>query len=278
MQWREPIYLWAQIIPFLVLVGWIVAERRRRHRLTTFGDPRVLGISLQLARQFLTIALLIVVIGSTVALLALPIDKREIEEAPTANLVVILLDARLENSTRSEVGYSLEEVEDLVASIVEQAPGARFMLVRSGDPLQKVAPITFDERGLLLLMSRLRSAWQNNPSASLSKSVKELGAKGKGRTQRIVVVTAEPVEDLPDFGEQAGTKVLFVGVRVGGSSREVPGGEQWIRADQVNELREFLQPGIPVSLSSQPKRNWSYIQIFAAFGFCALLAHSMLDR
>ena len=274
MQWREPIYLWAQIIPLLVLVGWIVAERRRRHRLTTFGDPRVLGVSLQLARQFLTIALLIVVIGTTVAVLALPVDKREIEEAPTANLVAILLDARLENSTRSEVGYSLEEVEDLVASIVEQAPGARFMLFRSGDPLQKVAPITFDERGLLLLMSRLRPAWQNNPSASLSKSVKELGALGKAGTLRIVVVSAEPVEDLPGLGEQAGTKVLFVRVR--GSSREAPGGEQWIRADQVNELRDFLQPGNPVSPSSEPKRNWSYIQIFAAVGFFALIAHSVL--
>lgn len=278
MQWREPVYLWALIIPLMILVGWIVAERRRRHRLATFGDARLLGVSLHAVRQLLTIVLLMLVIGSTIAVLALPVNRRLAEEVHGAPLVAILLDARLANSTRSEVGYSMDEVADLVASIVEQAPGARFVLFRSGDPLQKIAPITSDEKGLLLLMTRLRSAWQGNPSASLSKSIKELGALGKTGTMRTVVVTAEPVEDLPDLGEQAGMKALFVRVRVGGSGREASGGAQWIRADQVNELRDFLQPGNPVSPSSQPKRNWSYIQVFAAVGFFALLAHSVLQK
>ena len=277
MQWREPIYLWAQIIPLLVLLGWIVAERRRRHRLATFGDPRILGVSFQAARHFLAIALLILVIGTTVAVLALPVDKKQTKEAPTVTQVAILLDSRLANSTRSEVGYSMDEVEDLVASIVEQAPGARFMLFRSGDPLQKITPITSDEKGLLLLMSRLRSEWQHNSSVSLSKSVKELRALGKARAQRIVVITAEPVEDMSDLRkEHPEMKLIFV--RLPG--REAPGEQQenWIRADQVNELRDFLRQGEEVVPASQPKKNWSYIQIFAAFGFCALLVRSGLEN
>jgi hypothetical protein len=275
MQWREPVYLWAQLIPFLILVGWIVAERRRRYRLTTFGDPRLLGVSPHAARQFLTISLLILVIGASVAVLALPVDRKQTEGVPATPLVAILLDARLANSTRSEVGYSMDEVEDLVASIVEQAPGARYVLFRSGDPLQKVAPVTSDEKGLLLLMRRLRSAWRNNPSASLSKSVQEIAALENPGSLRIVVVTADPVEALPDLKE---VKVLFVRVPAGGAGREAPGarrGKNWIRGDQVNELRDFLREN-PILPASEPKGRWSYIQMFAALGFCALLAHSVL--
>src|SRR5687767_9448126 len=101
MQWREPVYLWALIIPLMILVGWIVAERRRRHRLATFGDPRLLGVSLHAVRQLLTIVLLTLIIGSTIAVLALPVNRTLAEEVHGAPLVAILLDARMANSTRS---------------------------------------------------------------------------------------------------------------------------------------------------------------------------------
>lgn len=273
MYWKSPGYLWAEVVPGLLVLCWVLTEWMGRRRLRELGDPKVLGVSRPWIRQFAAFLLLVLGIASAAAVLPLPALKAE-NAVPETPEIVILLDV---NSLAPAAERLWPALKDAVQALVEQAPGSRFSVVASGSPPEVLVPPTIDARGVQIIISRLRFTLQPRPGTDLSETLAHFAGRQRGAlaNSHMVIVTALPVEEM----EQASAisiknvpGVLLVQVSGGGAPtqygwRTSMGAWTWTtRAESTRSLLTATA-GEPLKL-----HRLSLVQWFALFGFLLLSA------
>jgi hypothetical protein len=273
MYWRNPVYLWAEVVPGLLVVCWVLTEWIGRRRLRRLGDPRVLGVSRSWVWQFVAVLLLVLGLASGAAVLPLPASKTE-NAVPETPETVILLDV---NSLAPAAERLWRTLEDGLQAVFEQAPASRFSVVASGSPPEVLVPPTLDTRGVQIIISRLRFELQPRSGADLSETLAHFAGRQRGAlaNSHLVVVTALPVEEV----EQASAistenmrGVLLVRVSGGGGSaqygcRTSMGGWTWTA--NLESARNLLT----ATTGERPEsRRMSLVQWCALFSFLLLSA------
>jgi hypothetical protein len=195
MHWERPSYLWIQIVPVLLFIGWIVSEYLRRRRLTDFGDTQVLGLSFPRVPRIAALLMMVSGLGSTVALLALP--AWDMRTAPvSAPEVKIQLDLPSFGPAQPRLWESLETA---VRTILERSSGSRFSVLASGWPPEVLVYPTADLIGLQMVVSRVRFEAQEASPVSLAVMLARYAQPPQGGdspASRVIVVTAAPAEEI----------------------------------------------------------------------------------
>jgi hypothetical protein len=273
MYWRNPGYLWAEVVPGLLVVCWVLTEWIGRRRLRKLGDPEVLGVSHSWVWQFVALLLLVLGLASGAAVLPLPALKAE-NAVPKTPEIVILLDV---NSLAPAAERLWRTLEDGVQAVVEQAPGSRFSVVASGSPPEVLVPPTVDARGVQIIISRLRLALQPRSGTDLSETLAHFTGRQRSAlaNSHLVVVTALPVEEV---GQASAISIEnmpgVVLVRVSGDGapaqygwRTSMGGWTWTtKPESTRNLLTATTGGRPES------RRLSLVQWCALFSFLLLSA------
>ena len=194
MVWRHPVWLWAEWLPGFVFLCWVLAAWLENRRLKQLGDPVVLGVSFAWSRRLVALALLTLGLMLAGAVLAVPVMRGE-DGVPTDPKFMLLIDVP---SFDAAPGRLWPVLEDTINSIVDHTPGVRFEVLITGLPPEVLVPPTLDNRGLMILVSRLPFHLQQPSRAGIAETLArltEIPAEGIANS-RLLVVTAIPVEDI----------------------------------------------------------------------------------
>ncbi len=282
MRWFYPKLFWAQMIPLLVVLGWILAERSRRRRLGVFGDSRILGVPALLSRRTSALAVLVLGFAATSAILPMP-AREDSGKGVVPALVEILLDSKLFDDTGSEGSSALDAADYQVRAIFQMARLSHFSVYRSARPIELLVPATSDSQGLLIVMGRLRQERQRGDLSPLSESVDALVRRESSKRQwlrKIVVITSQPYQALSGSlsSSQIGPSLLWVRLTTEDRQPIVRSKEtSWIWSDDSPALREFLTS----NKGQEPEEEgvlagYSYIQYLAGVAFLAFLFEALL--
>lgn len=244
MYWQKPDYLWAELIPGLLLVSWIVSEVLHWRRLRVFGDPIVLGITVPWVSRIA--ALLMLLLGAACAAAVIPLPAVTEDSAAEGSPVIeLLVDVHALESANERTWEAFEAV---LQALVEQVPGARFSAIALSSPPEILVYPTIDTQGLQIMLARLRFEMprSNNPDLARSLSDYAKSRLGAPAVARSVVITALPPGDLERIGASVNdNNPGFVFANVSGGSvpiqyarRGDAGNMVWTA--QAADLRQFL--------------------------------------
>jgi hypothetical protein len=194
MYWQNPTYLWAEILPGLLLLGWIISEVVHLRRLKIFGDPLVLGVSVPWVPRIAALFMLLLGIACAAAVIPLP-AMHEATSAADVPIIQVLVDV---HSLESAEDQTWEAFDAALQALVEQVPGTRFSAIALGSPAEVLVYPTVDMQGLQIILARLRFASPPGNKLDLAQALLNYAAsqRGQSRTARSIVVTALPADEV----------------------------------------------------------------------------------
>jgi hypothetical protein len=234
------------MLPGLLILGWILSEVMRRRRLTTFGDPKVLGISAPWIARVAALLLLCFGIAFAAAVVGLP-EWKEVNAPRAAPGIQILVDTQSLESGEEQIW---EAFDISLQSILDQAHGMLFSAATTGSPGEVIVYPTEDANGLQIILSRLR--FEPRPRDTLDPALTLEKQVSRQRVQmpnsRFVVMTAAPsdeVERLAPALKDKAADVVFVRISTGSrpvqfGTRAVGGSFSW--TTNAADLQIFLKP------------------------------------
>ncbi|MGA2263704.1 MAG: hypothetical protein ABSH28_19985 [Acidobacteriota bacterium] len=282
MHWRNPAFLWFEIVPGVALVGWVVSEWLRHHRLKSFGDPMVLGIAIPWVPR--TAALLVLLLGLASAAAVIPLPASNLEEAPAKTPeILIMLDVPPTESAEDPIWDALEGA---VQALLDQGTGARFGVLASGWPPEVLVYPTVDAKGLQIIVSRQRFVMQRTTRLGLPETLSRyVGQKPAGSSNsRLVVVTALPPEEIERLSStrQGGLPdILFV--RLGRGSAAAQYGYQsatgaWTWSSHSSKIRDIMKISLTGSSLIGRVTPIQWFALLALFFLCLEYVCSMIAR
>ncbi len=284
MVWRHPTYLWAEIVPAVVLLAWAVAERRRKRRLEAFGDAGVMGLSLPWLPRAAGVFFLIMGLASAAALMPLPAYESE-EKGAVTPVTRLLIDVRSMDFEDDRIWQSME---DAVREVLQQTSGLYHSVVIPGRPLETWIPATEDGNGLQMLLTRLRLEIQRDAHPQLAEIIH--AAAGSSRPAatccNLVIFTALPAAEIENLLVESPVStmdLLFVSLAKGGDPVQFgrrSGEAGWTWTTRSESFR--VSAGETLQRENQAQRNFSTLQQLASLAFllftlefiCSLAARS----
>lgn len=277
MHWMRPSWLWAEILPLLVLSAAVVGYGLQRRRLERFGDCQVLGVSDHTIRRAASALLLAFGIACVAAVPAGPY-REEQDVAMAVPAIEILLDFKSAGESKREAESLWEDLCDSVDSLVALSPSCRFSVYCAGNPLELLVPETLDAQGLLLVLNGTLPPNAGGRPDRLQEALAALLPRKARNEQRSVVVvstrTREELTRLSLLEAQPAVNPLFLRIAAETGFAEygihrVKGGWSWSR--QPAFLRSYLDSSMRAD--QQRPSLWgrfSAMQFFAFAGFFLL--------
>ncbi len=287
MHWQNPTYLWAEILPGLLLLSWIVSEVMRARRLKVFGDPRVLGVSVPWVPRIAALVMLLLGVGFAAAVIPLPVGN-EVNRTAGAPVIQLLVDI---HSLEGAEDQTWEAFDAAIPVLVERFPGARYSATALGSPAEVLVYPTEDWQGLQIILARLRFGFPSGSRADLAQALAkyEVSRRGQNGNVRSIVITALPADEVERAADSMSAgQVDFFFARVSGGLPQIryfhrnPAGN-WVWTAHVTDLQQLLRAEAPVT----GRKAWlSPAQWFALLAviflcaeyICALSAGSRTGR
>ncbi len=194
MYWQNPTYLWAEILPGLLLLSWIISEVMHLRRLKIFGDPLVLGVSVPWVPRIAALFMLLLGIACAAAVIPLP-AMHEADSAADVPMIQVLVDV---HSLESAEEQTWEAFDTAIQALVNQVPGTRFSAIALGAPAEVLVYPTVDMQGLQIILARLRFEFPAGNRPELAQALSNYAASqhGQSRAARFIVVTALPADEV----------------------------------------------------------------------------------
>jgi hypothetical protein len=246
MLWRSPLYLWIEVLPGLLILGWLLSEARRRRRLMNFGDPEILGISTPWISRVAALLLLISGIAGAAAVIALP-ERKEIKTPRAAPGIQILVDMQSLESGEEQLW---ENFDIALQSILDQAHGMLVSAATAGSTGEVVVYPTEDAKGLQIILSRLRFAPRSEVAINLAQALdKQTGLqKVQAPEMRFVVVTGAPSDEVERLAIALKDKVanlIFVSISTGSRPVQFGAGApdgSLVWTSMASDIQRYLKP------------------------------------
>lgn len=245
MYWQDPAYLWIELLPGLLLAGWIVSEVAGMRRLKVFGDPLVLGVSVPWGLRIAALFLLLLGIACATAVIPLP-AMNQANAAADVHTICILLDL---HSLEGADDQTWESYDAAIQALAEQDPGTRFSAIALGSPSRVIVYPTVDKQGFQILLARLRFETLPGNAPDLAKGMAAYAdsQRDQSRAARSFIVTALPADEVERISDsKAGRDLDFVYAVVSGGRPPIQYARRSISGDlvwttQVADLRQALR-------------------------------------
>ena len=269
MDWGRPSYVFLQTLPGVFLLGWAVSEWLRLRRLRRFGDAAVMGVSQSWIPKAAALALFLLGITATAAMLAIPFAG---EGIPPGNRpeIRVLLDQRSLDAAEDRLW---EGVENAVEVILDQVQGADFSLLASGPPPEVLVHRTADAGGLRIMVSRLRYEWGQGSGGRLAETLaRYLQTRRsdfpRARMAVITAISSEDLDRLPVMQDDGTVPVVFVQLsRESGAIRfgHRAASGQWQWSGEPGAMREVL------TAEQRPPALWGGLSLIQCLALLAVL-------
>jgi len=205
MVWFFPGYYWMEIIPGLLLVGWLLSELQFRRRLRRFGDARILGIAFPWLPRLAAAMISALGVALAAAILPLPATGGKTPISPVTNIVFDLPASRAPDPGGNERAGAA------VRALFAQTPEARFRLLASEPALGTLVPATADTKGFEMLLEGLPAPVHPRRSETLA-ALQERVRRESAESQYVVLtgLPARDLERIPVSRPLEFSRILFV--------------------------------------------------------------------
>jgi hypothetical protein len=262
------------IVPLLVMLSYL-AERLRYRRLSSFGEPIVLGVNAGWVRPLATLSLFVAGIGLIAAIPDLPRTK---EEAVPS--VAFLLDSSSWEGSMWSGEESSRNLSDCLQVMMQQIPATHFAVLDLQDETKSIVPPTSDSTGLLMTIVGWHPQARNTSGVGLPRAIGLMTEKKKeGRVSytQFVIVSARSVAGVEQLGnalKQVSADVLYACPRTTDSPMRfgARAGDLWGWTTDARILSRSGDHSVP---TAWPQRaGLSATQVFALLGFLLLSLES----
>ncbi len=287
MKWQEPSYLWIELIPALLLLGWVYSEAHRLRRLRAFGDPDLLGVSGRWGPRVGALAAL--VSGVAFAAAVIPMPAFRVTNTPAKVPVVeILLDME---SLEGMEDSGWETFDSSLQVLLGSSPSVRYSAITLGTPSEVVVYPTVDTQGLQTVLSRMRFVAVAGGKTEFRQAWEQYAAsriQGLPTSCRVIVTAlpADEVERISDSMMRRAGDIVWVQISNGSEGmrfmlRDSSGSPYWTTHPMEAQRSINSSPVPPPGKSGLDATQWlalAAIVILGAENVCRSLDRSRKGR
>jgi hypothetical protein len=273
MNWQNVSYSWIEVLPGLLLLGWVYSEVRHLRRLRILGDPMVMGVSASWALRIAALAALLA--GVACAAAVVPLAGLHATNAGVNKQVIeILMDTR---SMEGLEDSAWEAFDSSMQILFDQAQGARFSAIAFGVSSEVLVYPTVDTQGLLTILARLHFRAASEGKPELREALEKYAAAKDTElsSSRRVILTALPTDEVERITDSLAPPlrdVLFAQISNDGGAikylrRDPSGMPVW--TTRATEIQNFLRS------EADPAKHFLSLDTTQWFALAAILLLSL---